>query len=162
MALGMEVGLGPGHIVLDGEPAPLLQKGGRPPIFGPFFLSPNGWIPSNTMWPEPRSTSVPSGVFIHPVVWPQRTLDENWGLCPFRGGEAGSRSNKVAWAEAYRHTKWHPDASSRLATIKMDRKLGVCPFMGRGAGSPCSTMWPGPRPTSMPSAILVHQAVRPQ
>jgi len=44
MALGMEVGLGPGHIVLDGEPAPLLQKGGRPPIFGPFFLSPNGWI----------------------------------------------------------------------------------------------------------------------
>ena len=27
--------------------------------------------PSNTMWPGPRSTSVPSGVFIHPAVWPQ-------------------------------------------------------------------------------------------
>jgi len=26
---------------------------------------------SNTMWPGPRSTSVPSGVFIHPSVWPQ-------------------------------------------------------------------------------------------
>jgi len=24
--------------------------------------------PSNTMWPGPRSTSVPSGVFIHPAV----------------------------------------------------------------------------------------------
>ena len=27
--------------------------------------------PSNTMWPGPRSTSVPSGVFIHAAVWPQ-------------------------------------------------------------------------------------------
>ena len=27
--------------------------------------------PSNTMWPAPMSTSVLSGVFIHPVVWPQ-------------------------------------------------------------------------------------------
>jgi len=26
---------------------------------------------SNTMWPGPRSTSVPCGVFIHPAVWPQ-------------------------------------------------------------------------------------------
>jgi len=26
---------------------------------------------SNTMWPGPRSTPVPSGVFIHPAVWPQ-------------------------------------------------------------------------------------------
>jgi len=29
MALGMEVGLGPGHIVLDEDPAALSQKGGR-------------------------------------------------------------------------------------------------------------------------------------
>jgi len=29
MALGMEVGLGPGHIVLDGDPAPLPKIGGR-------------------------------------------------------------------------------------------------------------------------------------
>jgi len=27
--------------------------------------------PSNTKWPGPRSTSVPSGVFIHPVVLSQ-------------------------------------------------------------------------------------------
>jgi len=30
MALGMEVGLGPGHIVLDGDPAPLPKKGTTP------------------------------------------------------------------------------------------------------------------------------------
>ena len=27
--------------------------------------------PSNTMWPELRPTSVPSGILIHPTVWPQ-------------------------------------------------------------------------------------------
>jgi len=43
----------------------------------------------------------------------------------------------------------------------MGRKLGrgSAPFWGRGAGSPSSTMWPGPRPTSVPSAILIHPAV---
>ena len=34
---GMEVGLGPGHIVLHGDPAPLPQKGAEPPIFGPIL-----------------------------------------------------------------------------------------------------------------------------
>jgi len=29
MTLGIEVGLGPGHIVLEGDPAPLPLKGGR-------------------------------------------------------------------------------------------------------------------------------------
>jgi len=33
MALGMVVGLGPGHIVLDGDPAPFSQKGGSAPQF---------------------------------------------------------------------------------------------------------------------------------
>jgi len=33
MALGMEVGLGPGHIVLDGDPAPLAKEVTEPPIF---------------------------------------------------------------------------------------------------------------------------------
>jgi len=33
MKLGMQVGLGPGHIVLDGEPAAPLPKGHSPPEF---------------------------------------------------------------------------------------------------------------------------------
>ena len=45
MALGMGMGLGPDHIVLDGEPAPLPQKRGQsPPILGPFLLMTNGWM----------------------------------------------------------------------------------------------------------------------
>ena len=34
-------------------------------------LSPIAGNPSNTKWPGPSSTSVPSGVLIHPAVWPQ-------------------------------------------------------------------------------------------
>jgi len=36
-ALGMEVGLGPGHIVLDGDTAPLPQKGQNPSPFLAYF-----------------------------------------------------------------------------------------------------------------------------
>jgi len=35
---------------------------------------------------------------------------------------------------------------------------GVYPFSGLGDGSPSNTKSPGPRPTSMPSGILVHSA----
>jgi len=43
MPLGTEVGLGPGDIVLDGDPAPL--KGGTAPsLFGPCILWPNDWM----------------------------------------------------------------------------------------------------------------------
>ena len=31
------------------------------------------WSQSNTVWPGPRPTSVPSGTFIHPTGWPQYT-----------------------------------------------------------------------------------------
>jgi len=60
MNLGMQVGLGPGHIVLDGYPVPLPQKGTAPPIFGPYLVWPNGCIDQDATWygsrPQPRET----------------------------------------------------------------------------------------------------------
>jgi len=51
----------------------------------------------------------------------------------------------------------------RLATINMGRKLGAVSVLAGGrARSPCSTMQPGPRPTIVPSGILIHPAVWPQ
>jgi len=56
-------------------------------------------------------------------------------------------------------TKWHLNSPSHLATTDMGRKLVTCPFGGGGAGSPFKTIWPGPRPTCVPSFILIHPTV---
>jgi len=44
MKLGVQVGLGPGHIVLGGDPALPPQRGTAPPNFGPYLFRPNGCI----------------------------------------------------------------------------------------------------------------------
>ena len=51
ITFGTEVGLGPGDIVLDGDPAPP-EKGAQkpPPLFGPCLLCPNGWMDQDTTW----------------------------------------------------------------------------------------------------------------
>ena len=58
MPLAIEVGLSPGHIVLDGNPAPLPRKGAQPPIFSPCLLWPNGCMDQDATWysgrPRPR------------------------------------------------------------------------------------------------------------
>ena len=57
----------------------------------------------------------------------------------------------------------HLDPSSRLTTIDMGRKFGVlCPFFRGGELGPHLTKSPWPRPTSVPSGILIHPAVWPQ
>ena len=59
MPLGGQVGLGPGHIVLDGDPAPH-RKGAQqpPPLFRPCLLWPNGLMDQYASWyggrPLPR------------------------------------------------------------------------------------------------------------
>ena len=54
MPLGVEVGLGPGDVALDGDAAA--------PIFSPCLLRPNGWMYQDTTWyggrPRPRQHCV--------------------------------------------------------------------------------------------------------
>jgi len=49
-----KVGLGPGHIVLDGDPAPSPppKKMGHstPTVFGPCLLWPNSWMDQDVTW----------------------------------------------------------------------------------------------------------------
>ena len=47
----------------------------------------------------------------------------------------------------------------RLATIDMGRKLGAVLLLGELHWYPSNTMWPGPRPTSAPTGILIHLTV---
>jgi len=91
MALNMEVGLGPGHIVLDGEPAAIPQNGTELPNFGPFLLSPNGWMHQDAAWyggrPQPRRLYVRWGpsypqnrghIHHHPVFGPCLLWSNGW------------------------------------------------------------------------------------
>ena len=50
MSLGTEVGLCADVIVLDRNPAPLPKRGQSPQIFGPFLLSPIGWVYQDATW----------------------------------------------------------------------------------------------------------------
>jgi len=59
MKRGTQVGLGPGHIALDGDPAPSSPKKGQsPPIFDLCLLCPNGCMDQDATWyggrPRPR------------------------------------------------------------------------------------------------------------
>ena len=101
----------------------------------PTFFGRGAGSTSNTMWPRPRSTSVPNGISIHPAVWPQQTWAKNWSMCPFGRSWVPIKHN-VAWAEVYLPTKWHLDRSSHLATIYMGRKVRGCsaPVLWLGLG----------------------------
>jgi len=46
--------------------------------------------PSNTMSLGLKPTVLPSGILIHPAIWPQQIWAENWWLCPFGGGGANT------------------------------------------------------------------------
>ena len=77
MKHGMQVGLGPGHIVLDGDPAPLPQKGAEPQIFHPYLLWPNGWMDQDATWQGHRSQNKR-----HCVRWGPSSPSPNRGQSP--------------------------------------------------------------------------------
>jgi len=88
------------------------------------------------------------------------------GLCARFWGILVPIEHNVGWTEAHLHAKYHLDPSSRLATIDTGGKFGgSAPFLERGElgpQSPSTTKSPGPRPTSIPSGILIHPAIWPQ
>jgi len=145
------------------------------PIFGPSLLWPNGcmhqdatWYggrpragtPSNSKSSEPRPISVPSGILIHPTVWPLQTWAENGGCVPFWGSWVPIKHN-MARAEAYFNASFILIHAAVWPQRTWAENWGGCAPLGR-AGSLSTTRWPGPRPTSVPSFILVHPAVWPQ
>ena len=88
MALSMEVGLGPGHFVLDGDPAPLPKKGAEPPRFSAYFycgqtagcikmplgmevgLSPGDFVLDEDPAPPPKK-------FGPHLLWPNGCMDQD-------------------------------------------------------------------------------------
>ena len=102
MKLGLQVGLSPGHTVLDGHPTPPSPKGHSPhPIFGPYLLQPNGCMDQDATRygarSRPRRLCVrwgprsPSPIFGSFLLWPNGWMHQDatwyayrpqpWGLC---------------------------------------------------------------------------------
>jgi len=86
MKLGMQVGLGPGHIVLDGDPALRPPKGHSPhPIFGPYLLRPNGCMDQHTTWYGAMELGLSPGDFVwdgNPAP-PQFSAHVHYSHCDF-------------------------------------------------------------------------------
>jgi len=85
MKLGMQVGLGPGHIMLNGIQL-LPRSGTTPSIFGPCLLWPNGWMDQDVTWcggrPRPRRHCVRWGSSSPPP--PQKKAGASVLPCNFR------------------------------------------------------------------------------
>ena len=84
-------------------------------------------------------------------------------LCPLLG-ELHSHLTQCLLGRGLPPYLWHLDPCSPLATRNTGRKLGgLCPLFGEGElGSHLKTIWPGSRPTAVPSFILIHPTVSPQ
>jgi len=81
---------------------------------------------------------------------------------PLLGGELGSHLTQCGRGRGLPHAKFHLGPANRLSTIDNGPKSGgglLCPLFWE-AGSPSNTVWPGPRPTSTPSFIFIHQVIR--
>ena len=80
MALGMEVGLGPVHIMIDGDTAPLPKKGAEPPNFRPIFIVAK-WLHESRCHLDPANTRKrahpPLPNFVACLLWPSGWMDED-------------------------------------------------------------------------------------
>jgi len=83
--------------------------------------------PSNMRSSGPRSTSLPSGILIHPAISPQQAWTENGGLCHLGG--AGSPSNTI-WPGPGPIPTPSGNPSTWMATTDMHQKLeqGCAPW----------------------------------
>jgi len=110
--LFMKVGLGPGHIVLDWDPAPTHQKGHNSPIFGPCLLCANGWMDQDATWygvmarpkrpcvrwgpssPSQKRGQSPVPIFVPCLLCPNGWMDQD---ATWYGGRPRPKRHCVSW-----------------------------------------------------------------
>jgi len=80
----MEVGVGPGDFVFDGDPAPLPKKQRSPLIFGPCLLFSNGWMDQDVTWYKLNGGLDPSDIVLRGDLAPLLKKGQSppiFGLC---------------------------------------------------------------------------------
>jgi len=138
MKRGTLVGLGPGHIVLDGDPALPPQRGTAPPIFDPYQLLRNGCMDQDVTW---------YGARLRPM-----RLCVRWGpSCLSRKGGAEPRTNfrpmfivPTVWMDAA--GTWHGSrVGLTLGEFVLDGDPARLPQKGAESPSPIFgpfLLWP--------------------
>jgi len=104
-----------------------------PKIECALFLGVAG-SPSNTKTPGPRPTSIPSGILVHPAVWPQRTLVKNWGLAPLGEEELAPHLTQCRVGRGlppYQVASW---SMQPFGHNRRGPKIGRAPPLLRGGG----------------------------
>ena len=85
------------------------------------------------------------------------------GCAPFGGSELGPHLTQSRLGRGYTSIPSsiliHPAVWPQRTWAE---NWPAVPHLGEGAGFSSNTMWPGPRPTSAPSFILIHRTVCPQ
>jgi len=94
-----------------------------------------------------------------------------WFIQPFGHNGYGPKIGDLCpyWGELVPHltqcgfrAKWHLDPSSRLTTTDMGQELRYGSAFCVGTGFSYKLMWPGARPTSIPSGVLIRRTIWPQ
>jgi len=86
------------------------------------------------------------------------------GCCaPFRGEKLGPHLTRCGLGRGLPPCQVASWSIQPFGRNRHEPKIeGSSPLFLRGAGSSSYTMWPGPRPLSLPSGMLIHPAVCPQ
>jgi len=169
--LGTQIGFGPGHVVLDGDPAPPPQRGiALSPIFGPRLLWPNGLMDQDATWyggrPRPRRHCVRWGpnfphqkggtatnpIFDPCLLWPNGCIyqDTIW-----YGGRPQPRRHCVRWGPSSPSPKGaRPQFSANVrcgqraecAKMPLGMEVGLGPgdFVFDGDPAPPRKKWHSP------------------
>jgi len=185
--LVMQVGLGPGHIVLDGDPPPS-PKGHSPhTIFGPYLLRQNGCMDQDATWyggrPRPRRRFVRWGprsssprrgrslpqIFVPCLLWSNGWMDQDG---TWHGGRPQPRRLCVRWGPAPRPfpnkgAEHPPQFSAHLYCGKTARcikmppgmEVGLSPgdFLLDGDPAPSPKRGRSPLPNFRPISIVAKQ-----
>jgi len=144
-------------------PLATIDMGRKWGLCPPFFAGGGAGSPSNTRTPWPRPTSYQVASSSIQPFGHNRNRPKIGGCAPFLEGEelAGSPSNTSRLGRGL------PPYQVAFKSIQIfghnghgPKIGGLCPF--GGSEFPSNTMWPGPRPTCLPSFILIHSTVWPQ
>jgi len=119
MKLGAQTGLGPGHIVLDGDPAPPPPRGHSLPIFGPYsyLLRPNGCLDQDATWYGDKLRPKQHCVRWGPSPPPQKGTDAQFSDRVYCGQTAGWSSGVTFRRPGAEAVKCAPPLESRHVSL---------------------------------------------